>query len=186
MQMSLPRRQGNRYFLLGGPVDQAKDRSHPVRIAMAKRALRLIRWSKTDHAELQRHSRSKTPVVKVAGDEANRTLNSPESSQLGLSDRSPTLNDPSDFSSFSADDWRLAPLMSSIQCSLQPPIPSKSSTMRRRTGMLRIFMNAFASANPSDVLMKSMTVLGEAIMCFESPPAGMSTSKKNVGATWRI
>jgi hypothetical protein len=32
MQMSLPRRQGNRYFLLGGPVDQAKDRSHPVRI----------------------------------------------------------------------------------------------------------------------------------------------------------
>jgi hypothetical protein len=66
MQMSLPRRQGNRYFLLGGPVDQAKDRSHPVRIAMAKRALRLIRWSKTDHAELQRHSRSKTPVVKVA------------------------------------------------------------------------------------------------------------------------
>ena len=44
--------------------------------------------------------------------------------------------------------------------------------------MLRILMNAFASANPSDVLMKSMTVLGEAIMCFESPDAGMSSSKE--------
>jgi hypothetical protein len=58
--------------------------------------------------------------------------------------------------------------------------------MRRRTGMLRIFMNAFASANPSDVLMKSMMVLGEAIMCFESPPAGMSSSKKNATGTCRI
>jgi hypothetical protein len=33
---------------------------------MAKRAMRLIRWSKTDHAELKRHSRSKTPVAKIA------------------------------------------------------------------------------------------------------------------------
>ena len=40
--------------------------SFPVRTAMAKKGRRLIRWSKTDHAELKRHSRSKTPVVKVA------------------------------------------------------------------------------------------------------------------------
>jgi hypothetical protein len=33
---------------------------------MAKKGRRLIRWSKTDHAELKRHSRSKTPVIKVA------------------------------------------------------------------------------------------------------------------------
>jgi hypothetical protein len=33
---------------------------------MAKKGKRLIRWSKTDHAELKRHSRSKTPVVKIA------------------------------------------------------------------------------------------------------------------------
>jgi hypothetical protein len=46
--------------------------------------------------------------------------------------------------------------------------------------------NAFASANPSDVAMKSMTVLGEAIMCFESPDAGISSSKKNATGTCRI
>ena len=40
--------------------------SFPERTAMAKKGRRLIRWSKTDHAELKRHSRSKTPVVKVA------------------------------------------------------------------------------------------------------------------------
>jgi hypothetical protein len=33
---------------------------------MAKKGRRLIRWSKTDHAELKRHSRNKTPVIKVA------------------------------------------------------------------------------------------------------------------------
>ena len=42
------------------------DGSFPVRMAMAKKGRRLIRWSKADHAELKRHSRSKTPVVKVA------------------------------------------------------------------------------------------------------------------------
>jgi hypothetical protein len=33
---------------------------------MAKKGKRLVSWSKTDHAELKRHSRSKTSGVKVA------------------------------------------------------------------------------------------------------------------------
>ena len=52
--------------------------------------------------------------------------------------------------------------------------------------MLLILMNDFASANPSDVAMKSMTVSGEAILRFESPSVGMSSSKKNVAGTCRI
>jgi hypothetical protein len=46
-------------------------------------------------------------------------------------------------------------------------------------------MNAFASANPSDVLMKSMTGLGEAAASFEARAEDRSgvSSKKNVAGT---
>ena len=57
--------------------------------------------------------------------------------------------------------------------------------MRRRICLLVILMNAFASANPSDVLMKSMTGLGEAAASFEARAEDRSgvSSKKNAAGT---
>jgi hypothetical protein len=47
------------------------------------------------------------------------------------------------------------------------------------------FHKRLCKRHPSDVAMKSMTGLGETIMCFGSSLAGMSSSKKNAtGTRW--
>ena len=66
-------------------------------------------------------------------------------------------------------------------------ISSTRSMMRRRICPLRTLMNAFAKANPSDVVMKSMSGFGEAgaLLAVAPGKSGVS-SKKNVAGTCRI